>query len=308
MLIEPSLRSTLLTGQVAIVTGGARGIGSATATLLAANGAKVVIAEVDRAKADDTVAEINQTFGPNSASAFVADLVAPGACDELVAHTTGHYGGLDIVVNNAGYAWDSRVHAMSDEQFQAVLDIHLVVPFRLARSCAPVFRAAAKADRENGVVRQRKTVMVSSMAGIWGLDGAANYASAKAGVLGLMRSLAQEWGAMNVNVNAVAFGVIQTRFAQPQSEREVIETGGHTIHVGMPAKQARRMGVAVDLDTVPTDAEIYAARPMPGLVLLGRSGTIGEAADVIFWLCSPLSNYVTGQVIPVNGGARGGMS
>jgi 3-oxoacyl-[acyl-carrier protein] reductase len=275
---------------------------------LAANGARVVIAEVDNTKADQAVTEINQEFGPDTATAFVADLAAPDACDDLVAHTTAHYGGLDIVVNNAGYAWDSRVHAMTDEQFQAMLDIHLVVPFRLARACAPVFRAAAKTDAEKGVVRHRKTVMVSSMAGIWGLDGAANYASAKAGVLGLMRSLAQEWASMNVNVNAVAFGVIQTRFGLPQSDREVIETGGRTIQVGMPAKQAQRMGIAADPDKPPTDAEIYTPKPMPGLVLLGRSGTIEEAASSIFWLCSPLSNYVTGQVIPVNGGARGGMS
>ena len=307
MLIEPTLRSNLLEGQVAVVTGGSRGIGGATSTLLAANGAKVVIADVDQAKSDEAVTELNQEFGPDTASTFVADLAAPDACDELVAHATAHYHGLDIVVNNAGYAWDSRVHAMSDEQFQAMLDIHLVVPFRLARACAPVFRAAAKADAGNGALRQRKTVMVSSMAGVWGLDGAANYAAAKAGMLGLMRSLAQEWGAMRVNVNAVAFGIIQTRFGLPQSEREVIHTGGRIIQVGMPAKQAQRLGVSVDPDNPPTEAEIYAAKPMPGIVL-GRTGTINEAADAIFWLCSPLSNYVTGQLIPVNGGARGGMS
>jgi 3-oxoacyl-[acyl-carrier protein] reductase len=306
VLIEPTLRSNLLDGQVAVVTGGSRGIGGATSTLLAANGAKVVIADVDKAKADEAVTEINQEFGPDTASAFVADLAAPDACDELVAHATAHYRGLDIVVNNAGYAWDSRVHAMSDEQFQAMLDIHLVVPFRLARACAPVFRAAAKADVGNNAVRQRKTVMVSSMAGVWGLDGAANYAAAKAGMLGLMRSLAQEWGAMRVNVNAVAFGIIQTRFGLPQSEREVIQTGGRTIQVGMSAKQAQRLGVSVDPDNPPTEAEIYTAKPMPGIVL-GRTGTISEAAGAIFWLCSPLSNYVTGQLIPVNGGARGGM-
>jgi 3-oxoacyl-[acyl-carrier protein] reductase len=307
MLIEPTLRSDLLAGQVAVVTGGARGIGGATATTLAANGAHVVIAEVDKAKADETVNSLNTAFGPDTASAFIADLVAPGACDELVAHTLRTFGALDIVVNNAGYAWDSRVHNMTDEQFQAMLDIHLIVPFRLARACAPVFRAAAKTDADAGRTRHRKTVMVSSMAGAWGLDGAANYAAAKAGMLGLMRTLAQEWGPLQVNVNAVAFGIIQTRFGLPQSDHEVIQTGGRTIHVGMPAKQAQRLGIHTDPGQVVTDQEMYASRPMPGIPL-GRTGTIREAADAIFWLCSPLSDYTTGQVIPVNGGARGGMS
>ncbi|WP_336087365.1 SDR family NAD(P)-dependent oxidoreductase [Nocardia sp. SSK8] len=305
MLIEPTLRSSLLAGQVAIVTGGSRGIGGATAAMLAANGAQVVIAEVDKAKADEAVADIDAACGAGTASAFVADLVAPDACDELVAFARERYGSVDIVVNNAGYAWDGGVHAMTDEQFQAMLDIHLVVPFRLARACAPVFRAAAKSDAAAGVVRHRKTVMVSSMAATLGLAGAANYAAAKAGVLGLVRTLAQEWGGMHVNVNAVTFGIVQTRFGLPRSEREVIHTGGRAIQVGMSEKQAQRLGIEVDPDVAPTDAEIYAAKPMP-FVSLGRTGTIGEAADAIFWLCSPLSNYVTGQVIPVNGGSRVG--
>jgi 3-oxoacyl-[acyl-carrier protein] reductase len=305
MLIEPTLRSELLAGQVAIVTGGSRGIGGAAAAMLAANGARVVIADVDEAKAAEAAGAINQSFGDGRASAFVADLVAEGVCDALVKDTIDSCGGLDIVVNNAGYAWDGGVHSMTDEQFQAMLDIHLIVPFRLARACAPHFRAAARADDETGSVRHRKTVMVSSGAGVGGLAGAANYAAAKAGMLGLMGTLAQEWGSMRVNVNAIAFGVIQTRFALPQSEREVIRTGGRTIHVGMPARQAHRLGVTVDPERIVTDEEMYAARQFPG-ILLGRTGTIREAADVIFWLCSPLSDYVTGQTIRVNGGARGG--
>ncbi len=307
LVVEPTLRSELLAGQTAIVTGGARGIGGATATTLAANGAKVVIAEVDADKAAETVTSINDEFGADTASAFIADLVAPSACDELVEHTTGTFGSLDIVVNNAGYAWGGGIHAMTDDQFQAMLDIHLVVPFRLARACAPIFRAAAGADKNAGVLRHRKTVMVSSLAGQWGLMGAGNYAAAKSGMLGLMRTLAQEWGQYHVNVNAVAFGVIQTRFGLPQSDSEVIETGGRTIKVGMPEKQAMRMGVEINPDHVPTDEEIYAAKPMK-MIPLGRSGTIREAADSIFYLCSPLSDYTTGQVIAVNGGARGGMS
>jgi 3-oxoacyl-[acyl-carrier protein] reductase len=307
LIIEPTLRSELLAGQVAIVTGGSRGIGGATSTMLAANGARVVIADVDKAKATETVRTLNEAFGGATATAYLGDLAAPGVCDDLVAEVVGSHGGVDIVVNNAGYAWDGGVHSLSDEQFQAMLDIHLVVPFRLARACAPQFRAAARADREAGQVRRRKTVLVSSMAGSWGLPGAANYAAAKAGMLGLMRSLAQEWGSLGVNVNAVAFGIIQTRFGLPQSDHEVIHTGGRTIHVGMPAKQAARRGIPIDPTRVVGDQEMYEPVPLPAITL-GRTGTIREAADAIFWLCSPLSDYVTGQTIPVNGGARGGMS
>lgn len=307
MLIEPALRSDLLAGRVAIVTGGARGIGGATATMLAVNGATVVVAEVDGPKALAAVDGLNREVRAGAASAFVADLVAPGACDSLVEHTLNTHGSVDIVVNNAGYAWDGGIHHLSDEQFQAMLDIHLVVPFRLARATAPVFKAAAEADAARGRVVHRKTIMVSSLAGQWGLVGAGNYAAAKAGMLGLMRTLAQEWGRFHVNVNAVAFGVIQTRFGLPQSDHEVIETGGRTIHVGMPAKQAARMGVVTDPHRVVTDEEMYAPRALP-MIPLGRTGTIREAADAIFWLASPLSDYVTGQVIAVNGGAAGGMS
>jgi 3-oxoacyl-[acyl-carrier protein] reductase len=304
-IIEPRLQSDLLDGRVAIVTGGSRGIGGATSTMLAANGAKVVIAEVDAPKAEETVATLNETYGEGTASAFVADLVAPDSCDRLVAHTRDTFGGgLDIVVNNAGYAWDGGIHAMTDEQFQAMLDIHLVVPFRLARATAPVFRELAGADSDD---IYRKTVMVSSMAGQWGLQGAGNYAAAKAGMLGLMRSMAQEWGKHRVCVNAVAFGVIQTRFGLPQSEDEVIEVGGRKVHVGMPAKQAGRMGAK--LDAKPTDEQMYASKPMPNqMIPLGRSGNIRDAAESIFWLCSPLSDYVTGQTLVVSGGAKGGMS
>jgi 3-oxoacyl-[acyl-carrier protein] reductase len=188
-----------------------------------------------------------------------------------------------------------------------MLDIHLVVPFRLARATAPVFRAAAESDDRRGEPRHRKTVMVSSLAGQWGLQGAGNYAAAKAGMLGLMRTMAQEWGQFRVNVNAVAFGVIQTRFGLPQSEHEVIHTAGRTVHVGMSARQAERMGVRVDPRHVATNEEMYAPKPAPQIPL-GRTGTIREAADAIFWLSSPLSDYVTGQVLTVSGGARGGMS
>lgn len=307
MLIEPTLQSEILKGQVAIITGGSQGIGGATSEMLAANGAHVVIADIDTEAATKAATAINEAYGENRASTHIADLVATDACNDLVSETMAQHGRIDIVVNNAGYAWDGGIHSMTDDQFQAMLDIHLIVPFRMARACAPVFLAAATKEDEAGIEGYRKFVMVSSLAGQWGLMGAGNYASAKAGMLGLMRTLAQEWGRMRVNSNAVAFGQIQTRFGLPQSDDMVIETGGRKIKVGMPLKQAERMGVTVNPDHKPTDEEIYATKSNR-MITLGRSGSISEAADSIFWLSSPLSNYVTGQVLTVSGGARGGMS
>ena len=300
MLFEPRLRSNILAGKTAIVTGGARGIGGGATTMLAANGAHVVIADVDETKANETATDLNKELGEGTASAFAADLAANGACDQLVEFAMDNHGGVDIVVNAAGYVWDGGLHTMTDEQFQAMLDIHTVVPFRMARATAPIFKAAAEADAKNGERNYRKTVMVSSGAGVFGLPGAGNYAAGKAGVLGLMKTAAKEWGRYNVCVNAIAFGVIRTRFGMPQNERDTIETGGRTIQVGMTTKQAARMGVKVDPDHVPTDQEIYAETKMP--CTLGRSGHIMDAGESIFYLCSPLSDYITGQTIQVDGG------
>lgn len=304
MLIEPRLESTLLLDQVAIVTGGSRGIGGASSEMLAANGAHVVVADVDEAAAKKAVDSICSAYGEGRASAFVGDLVASGTCEDLVDSTVEANGRVDIVVNNAGYVWDGGVHSMSDEQFQAMLDIHLIVPFRMARACAPHFREQAQAEDAEGF---RKFIMVSSMAAQWGLAGAANYASAKAGMLGLMRTLALEWGRIRVNSNAVAFGAVQTRFGLPQTDAETIKTGGREIRVGMTDKQAKQAGAEIDATKVWSDEEIYQPK-RNRMVALGRHGTIREAAESIFWLASPLSDYVTGQVIPVSGGARGGLS
>ena len=177
MLFEPRLRSNLLAGKTAIVTGGSRGIGGGATTMLAANGAHVVIADVDETKANETAADLNNELGEGTASAFAADLAAPGACDRLVEFAMDNRGGVDIVVNAAGYVWDGGLHTMTDEQFQAMLDIHTVVPFRLARATAPIFKAAAEADAKKGERIYRKTVMVSSGAGVYGLPGAGNYAA-----------------------------------------------------------------------------------------------------------------------------------
>jgi 3-oxoacyl-[acyl-carrier protein] reductase len=298
----PSRLSELLAGRAAIVTGAAQGIGLATARTLVAHGARVLLADVDDARVRAAAGEIGA-----GAAAFAGDLVVPGVPDAMVARAVEAFGQLDIVVNNAGYHWDAPLHRMSDEQFQAMLDVHMVVPFRVLRAAAPHLREPAKREAEQGIERFRKVVNVSSLAASFGNPGAANYAAAKAGLIGLTRAAAREWGPLKINVNAVAFGVIQTRLGQPQGERNVVRSGGREVAVGVPVRTLRAMGIEVDPDREAPEDEVYSPRAMRQ-VPLGRAGTVQEAANAIFYLCSPLSDYVHGQVHVVSGGIPGGMS
>ena len=147
----------LLDGKAAIVTGSARGIGRATAELFASEGAKVLINDLDADVAEQTAGEIN-----GETAVFSGDLTETGAADKLVAAGVDAFGAIDIVVNNAGYTWDGVAHKMTDEQFQAMLDIHTVVPFRVARAMAPHWREAAKAERAEGTEVFRKLINISS--------------------------------------------------------------------------------------------------------------------------------------------------
>jgi 3-oxoacyl-[acyl-carrier protein] reductase len=272
----------VLDGKAAIVTGSARGIGRATAELLVAHGAQVLINDLDGDVAEQASGEID-----GETAVFAGDLTKPGVPDELVQKAVDAFGKVDILVNNAGYTLDAPVHKMSDEHFQAMLDIHTVVPFRMIRAVAPYMREPAKKEREEGTEVFRKIVNISSTSGTFGNAGQANYSSGKAGVVGLTKTIAKEWGQFKVNVNAVAFGFIDTRLTQPKVEGNVMEKDGETIQLGIP-EQMRGLASA--------------------LIPLGRAASPEEAAGGVFFLCSPWSNYVHGQTLHVTGGLFGGMS
>ena len=274
----------MLDGKSAIITGSARGIGRATAELFASEGAKVLINDLDGDVAEEAAKEID-----GETAVFAGDLTQPGACDELVKAGIDAFGSIDAVVNNAGYTWDGVLHKMSDEQFQAMIDIHTVVPFRVLRALAPSWREAAKAERDKGEERFRKIVNVSSISGTMGNSGQVNYSSAKAGVTGLTKTVAKEWGPLKINCNAVAFGFVETRLTQAKEKGETMTAAGDSeekVELGIP-EQMRSMASM--------------------MIPLGRPAQPEEAAGPVLFLCSELGNYVHGQVINVTGGQFTGM-
>jgi len=272
----------VLDDKVAIVTGSARGIGRATAELLSAHGAKVLVNDLDADVAQQTASEI-----AGETAVYGGDLTKETAADELVQATIDAFGRIDIVVNNAGYTLDAPIHKMSDDWFQRMLDIHTIAPFRVLRAAAPHLREPAKQEKEQGVEVFRKVVNVSSVSGTMGNAGQANYAAGKSAVVGLTKTLAKEWGQFKINVNAVAFGWIETRLTASKVEENTMEIDGEKVQLGIP-------------------------EPMRGMasyvIPLGRPGTPEEAAGGVFYLCSPWSNFVSGQVLNVTGGQFTGMT
>ena len=271
----------LLDGKAAIITGSARGIGRATAELFAAEGAKVLINDIDGDVAEQAASEID-----GETAVFSGDLTAPGAADDLVSAAVDAFGAVDAVVNNAGYTWDGVVHQMTDEQFQAMLDIHTIVPFRVIRALAPHWREAAKAERDEGREVYRKIINISSVSGTMGNAGQANYSAAKAGVTGLTKTIAKEWGQFKVNCNAIAFGFVETRLTASKETAGAIEREGERIELGIP-EQMRQMASM--------------------MIPLGRPAKPEEAAGPVLLLCSDYANYIHGQVINVTGGQFTGM-
>ena len=270
----------LLEGKVAIITGAARGIGRACATLFSAHGARVVLSDIDPEPTHEAVEEVKAADG--DALAVAGDVTSADFAPRLIQTTLGHYGRIDCIVNNAGYTWDGTAHKMTDEQWQAMLDVHLTAPFRIIRAAAPYLRETAKREREErGCAPARKIVNISSTTGTRGNAGQSNYAAGKAGIIGLTKTLAKEWGQFNIQVNAVAFGFIETRLTQARESGMRLRRESADIALGIP--QANR-----DI----------AFRLIP----LGRGGTPEEAAGAVLFFASPLSDYVSGQVLEVTGG------
>lgn len=271
---------TLLQDKVCIITGSGRGIGAAAATLFAQFGAKVVVTDIDPDPAEAIAQTIREAGG--EALALAADVTSDGDIEELIGQTVNTFGGIDVLVNNAGYTWDGMSHKMSDEQWEAIINVHLTAPFKLIRATVPYMREVAKKElAETGTTKARKIINVSSTSGTRGNVGQVNYAAGKAGILGLTKTLAKEWGAFNIQVNAVAFGYIETRLTASKDEGATIERNGEAISLGIPDQMRQLAQMAI---------------PM------GRAGTPEEAAGALVFFASDLSNYVSGQVLEIAGG------
>ncbi|MEO8952942.1 MAG: SDR family NAD(P)-dependent oxidoreductase [Ktedonobacteraceae bacterium] len=270
----------MLDGKVAIITGSGRGIGSAAARLFAAEGAAVVVSDLDPNPAEETAGAIRNVGG--KAIVVAGDVTSEAFPAQLINATLENFGGIDIIVNNAGYTWDGVIHKMTDKQWYAMMDVHTTAPFRILREAATFIREAARKEiAANGHANPRKVVNVSSVSGVYGNAGQVNYSTAKAGITGLTKTLAKEWGQFNVQVNCVCYGFIETRLTAAKESAEKVERDGEEIALGVPS-QMRQMA--------------------PMLIPLGRPGTPEEAAGPMLFLASPLSNYVSGHILEITGG------
>ena len=275
--------SAKLDGKVALITGAGRGIGRATALKLSGEGARVVINDLDPGPANEVISEIQSRGG--EAIACVGSVTAPDFPERFIATAIERYDGLDIIVNNAGYTWDGVIQKTTDEQWYAILDCHLTAPFRILRAAQPVIRRFAAAEVEAGRRVVRKVVNVSSISGLFGNAGQINYSAAKSGIIGMTMTLAKEWGRLNTTVNCVAFGFIETRLTSAGADEGLtVDIDGRQIRVGVN----RQLMQSIE-KTIP----------------LGRAGTPEEAAGAIYLLCTPESDYVSGQTLMCSGGVTG---
>lgn len=271
-----------LEGKVALITGSGRGIGRSIALKLASEGARVVINDLDAEPAQEVVDEIRKAGG--QAVACVGSVTAPDFAERFVGTAVSEFKGLDIIVNNAGYTWDNVVQKMTDEQWYAMMDVHLTAPFRILRAAQPMIRALSKQEKDAGQTVVRKVVNISSVAGLFGNAGQTNYSTAKAGITGMTMTLAKEWGRMNVTVNCVAYGFIKTRLTVSVESDATANIDGRDIKVGV-------------------NPDLMAA--MERMIPLGRGGSPDEAAGAVYLLCIPESDYISGQTLMCSGGLTG---
>lgn len=270
----------LLTGKSAIITGSGRGIGAAVARLFAEHGAAVVVNDLDGEVAESVVSEIRAAGG--RAVTCIGSVTAPEFPERIVRTCVEEFGQLDIIVNNAGYTWDAVAQNITDEMWDAMIAVHLTAPFKIIRAATPYMRDVAKQEIAEGKRVHRKIINVSSTSGVAGNPGQANYSAGKMGIVGVTKTLAKEWGRFNINVNAVAYGFIETRLTAAKETQTTAHIGENEIQLGIPA-QMREL----------------AQKFIP----LGRAGTPEEAAGPVLFLASPLSDYVTGHVLLVTGGS-----
>jgi 3-oxoacyl-[acyl-carrier protein] reductase len=267
-----------LRGKTAIVTGGGRGIGRAIVQRLVSAGANALACDLDQEALQEVQASVSV---PGRVAIIQGDLMEPEFPAQIVSAALEAFHSVDIIVNCAGFSWDGVIQKTTDEQFLAMLNIHVMAPFRLLRAASSYLREVAKRETASGQRVMRKVVNITSISGTDGNPGQAGYSAGKAGIIGLTKTLAKEWGRYNVNVNAVGFGLIQTRMTQPLKPGGAIHVKGRDIPVGVQPAM---------LDS------IAAACP------LGRIGTPEEAAGAVLFFCSSLSDYVTGEVLICSGG------
>ncbi len=270
-----------LDGKVALVSGSGRGIGQAIALKLASEGARVVVNDLDADPANETVAMIKDMG--SDAVACIGNVTAPDFGDRFVKTAVDTFDGLDIIVNNAGFTWDTVVQKMTDEQWQAIMDVHVTAPFRILRAAAEFIRIYSKGEAEKGQEIFRKVVNISSISGLYGNAGQINYSAAKSALFGMTRTMAKEWGRYKVNVNCVAFGYIKTRMtaAIEEGQQNTVNIEGRDLNVGIQPQMIQMM---------------------ESMIPIGRGGTPEEAADAVYLFCSPESNYISGQIVLAGGG------
>jgi 3-oxoacyl-[acyl-carrier protein] reductase len=294
----------LLLNRRIILTGAGSGIGYAAAILFACHGANLVLCDLDEEKLQATVDFIRNSSGTDhrqwlreencgefyrapkglpQCMAIAGDVTDPDYVKQVIDLAVESFGGIDDIVLNAGFTWDGAVHKISEDQWNAMQDVHLTAPFMMIKHAAPYMRGAAKDEIESeGFARPRSILTVSSVSGMHGNAGQANYASAKAGVVGLTKAVAKEWGPFNIRANSLVFGHFKTRLTQEKSKGATIRFRGNDVQLGIPFQGLGDI--------------------MSNMTALQRPGLPEEAAGAMLMLTSPYSSYITGQAIEVTGG------